>query len=591
MKRRRLFWHLYPYLFAIIIISLILVTIYTTREMRNIQVREIRQTLENRARILEVQLKGLISVRDTIKIDSLCKQYGRLTDTRITVVDINGNVLGDSEKDPQLMENHSARPEIVTAFNGVTGSATRFSNTLQKNMKYVALPVSINGNIEGVIRTSLPVSDIEETLSEFYQNVALGGILIILIAAFVSFIVFKRFTNPLCELQKGAEKFANGQLDYKLHPSNIEEIASLTESMNRMAEELNSRIRMIVDQRNEREAILTSMTEGILALDSKQNIVSFNKAAVAFFDLNSRDVLGKSIYETLRISDLHRLVDETSKSDAALERELRLPGENDKYFQAHGTPLTDILGNRIGMVLVLTDITRLKRLENIRRDFVANVSHELKTPITTILGSAETILDGAIEIPDDRDRFLKMIAKNSNRLNSLVDDLLTLARVESEFEDDKLDLLPGKINAVLNSSILACQGKADSQYIDISFHCDTEIETKINTRQLEQAVINLIDNAIKYSETDSQISIKADIIGDEIVISVEDQGCGIESKHLPRLFERFYRVDMARSREVGGTGLGLSIVKHIALAHRGEVSVDSIPNKGSTFRIHLPLSN
>ena len=591
MKRRRFFWHLYPYLFVIIITSLFLATIYTAREIRNIQISEIKRTLENRARLLEVQLKELISVRDTIKIDSLCKQYGRLTDTRITVVDIDGNVLGDSDKNPQLMENHSARPEIVTAFKGATGSATRFSNTLQKNMRYVAFSVYINGSIIGVIRTSLPVSDIEETLNEFYRDVALGSILIVLIAAFVSFVVFKRFTNPLSELQKGAEKFANGQLDYKLYPSNIEEIASLTESMNHMAEDLNSRIRTIVDQRNEREAILTSMTEGILALDSKQNIVSFNKAASAFFDLNPRDVLGKSIYETLRITDLHRLVDDTSTSNATLERELRLPGENNKYFQAHGTPLTNISGNRIGMVLVLTDITRLKKLENIRRDFVANVSHELKTPITAIIGSAETILDGAVENPDDRDRFLKMIAKNSNRLNSLVDDLLTLARVESEFEDGKLDLLPGNINTVINSSILACKEKSDSRNIDISFYCDTEIETKINARQLEQAVVNLIDNAIKYSDTGSQISIKADIIGDEIVISVEDHGCGIESKHLPRLFERFYRVDRARSREVGGTGLGLSIVKHIALAHRGEVSVDSTPNKGSTFSIHLPLSN
>lgn len=228
-------------------------------------------------------------------------------------------------------------------------------------------------------------------------------------------------------------------------------------------------------------------------------------------------------------------------------------------------------------------------MENIRRDFVANVSHELKTPITTILGSAETILDGTIDNPDDRDRFLKMIVKNSHRLNNLVDDLLTLARVESEFEENRLDLLPGKIETVLNASILACREKADACNIDISCSCDPDIETKINARQLEQAVINLIDNAIKYSETGSQILIKSNINDDKIVIAVEDTGCGIESKHLPRLFERFYRVDKARSQQAGGTGLGLAIVKHIALAHGGFVSVESIFQKGSIFRIHLPL--
>lgn len=590
MKRRKLFWHLYPYLFTIIIISLILTTIYASLEMRNIYISEISRTLEDRARLLEMQLKGLISVRDTITIDSLCKQYGRLTDTRITVIDKDGYVLGDSEKNPHLMENHSVRPEIVTAYNGATGSATRFSNTLQKNMKYVALPVTIDGSIKGVIRTSLPASDIEETLYEFYQGVAFGGLVIILLAALIGFIVFRRFTNPLGELQRGAEKFADGNLNYKLYPSKISEIASLTESMNRMAKELDIRFRTIVDQRNEREAILTSMTEGILALDSKQNIVTINKAAATFFNSNSKELIGKSIYETLRITDLHQLVDETSASTTIVEKEMILPGENEKYLQAHGTPLTDVSGNRIGMVLVFNDITKLKKLENIRRDFVANVSHELKTPITTILGSAETILDGAIENHDDLPRFLKMIAKNSNRLNSLVDDLLALARLESETGENNLKLSEHKLSEVLDSSIALCKTKSEAFNIYIKCECDSSISVNINFRQIEQAITNLIDNAIKFSKSDDSILVKAVTKDNEIIVSVEDHGCGIESKHLPRLFERFYRVDKARSREVGGTGLGLAIVKHIAIAHGGQVGVDSTFQKGSIFRIHLPLS-
>ena len=588
MKRRKLFWHLYPYLFVIIIISLILTAIYVSHEMRNIHIDEISRTLEDRASLLAVQLRDLISDRDIVRIDSLCKEYGRLTDTRITVIDTDGNVLGDSDENPLHMENHGTRPEMVIAYEGTTGFATRFSNTLQKNMKYVAFPVKINGSIEGVNRTSLSVSGIEETLKKFYQGVAIGGLVIILLAALISFIVFRRFTNPLGELQKGAEKFANGELDYKLHPSNVNEIASLVESMNRMADELNLRIRTIVEQRNEREAIFSSMTEGILALDAKQNIVTINKAAAIFFDYNPDDVIGRPIYETLRITDLHRLVDETSPSKTTIEKEMKLPGKSEKYLQAHGTPLSDVAGNRIGIVLVFNDITKLKKLENIRRDFVANVSHELKTPLTTILGSAETLLETKIDKAEDSKRFLTMIVKHSERLNSLVDDLLTLARLESETGEDIIELSRYKLVEVLNSSITLCKSKSETYEIQLKSECDESLSANINFRQIEQAITNLIDNAIKFSQSGDSILMKAKSKDNEIIISVEDQGIGIESKHLPRLFERFYRVDSGRSRDMGGTGLGLAIVKHIALSHGGRVSVESTLHKGSIFNIHLP---
>ncbi len=579
MKRRKLFWHLYPYLFVIIIISLILTAIYVSHEMRNIHINEISRTLEDRASLLAVQLRDLISARDTIKIDSLCKEYGRLTDMRISVIDTDGSVLGDSDENPLLMENHGARPEMVIAYEGTTGFATRFSNTLQKNMKYVAFPVKINGSIEGVIRTSLPVSGIEETFKKFYRGVAIGGLVIILLATLISFIVFRRFTNPLGELQKGAEKFANGELDYKLHPSNVNEIASLVESMNRMANELNARIRTIVEQRNEREAIFSSMTEGILALDAKQNIVTINKAAAILFDYNPDDVIGRPIYETLRITDLHRLIDETSASKTTIEKEMKLPGKSEKYLQAHGTPLSDVAGNRIGIVLVFNDITRLKKLENIRRDFVANVSHELKTPLTTILGSAETLFETTIENRENSKRFLGMIIRNSERLNSLVDDLLALAHLENEPGENKIELSRYKLVEVLNSSIALCKSKSETYKIQLKSECDESLISNINFRQIEQAITNLIDNAIKFSKSGNSIFVKAISKNNEIIISVEDQGIGIESKHLPRLFERFYRVDSGRSRDMGGTGLGLAIVKHIALSHGGRVSVEALFTK------------
>jgi two-component system phosphate regulon sensor histidine kinase PhoR len=556
--------------------------------MQSIHINEITLTLENRANLIGRQLRDEILEFDLSAIDKQCKEYGRLTNTRITIVDTNGVVLGDSDKDPLNMENHGSRPEMVQAFGGHLGTAARFSNTLQLKMKYVAVPVKENSNVIAVVRTSLPVSNIEKTLNTFYLNVAISGILIIILALIVSIVVFRRLTRPLEELQLGAERFADGHLQFKLPVSDIEEIATLATSMDRMAKQLDARIRTIVEQRNEREAILSSMSEGVLALDANECIVSLNRTAAYFLDIDIESVTGKSIHGVARISDLHRLIEMTSNSNETVEMELVLPGQKERYLQAHGTVLNDTSGKRIGIVLVFNDITRLKKLENIRRDFVANVSHELKTPITAITGSAETLLDDPIDNPEDSRRFLKMIARHSERLNNLVDDLLTLARLESESDRDGIEFSRNKIADVLNSSIHVCRERGNAHNVTITCSCDSNIEVKINIRQLEQSVVNLIDNAIKYSEAGSEVTVKAEISGDEIVISVEDQGCGIESKHLPRLFERFYRVDKARSREVGGTGLGLAIVKHVAITHEGRVSVDSTPGKGSTFRIHLP---
>jgi two-component system, OmpR family, phosphate regulon sensor histidine kinase PhoR len=458
-------------------------------------------------------------------------------------------------------------------------------------MMYVAKPVYLDNNIIGVIRSSLSVSSIETTLNKFYRNVAISGFLITLLATIISVLVFRRITIPIRELEESAKQFAEGNLQSKLPVSDIEELATLATSMNRMAEQLDSRFRTIIEQRNEREAIFSSMTEGVIALDAKDRIAAINQAVVDFLGIDKESAIKKSIYEVVRIAELHEFVGKTVKSSEKVEMEFMVPGKEMRYFQAHGTALLDSTGTRIGVLLVFSDITRLKKLENVRREFVANVSHELKTPITSIIGSAETLLVNTPEKPDDIKRFLTIIANNSDRLNSLVDDLLTLARLESETEQRAIQLNSDKLHSVLETAVNACQINSKLKNIKIELKCDPYLEANYNAHQLEQAVINLIDNAIKYSEPDTAIFVNVIAFSDEIVISVEDQGGGIESTHLPRLFERFYRIDKARTRDVGGTGLGLAIVKHVALAHGGKVSVDSEIGKGSKFRIHLPSLN
>jgi len=590
MNRRTLFWTIYPYYFIIIVVSLFLTALYASSEIRKIYIDEIAQTLEARARVAEEQLRQKWETLDIPSIDRICKKQGLHSETRVTVINPDGLVLGDSDEDPRQMENHGRRPEILKAFSGRRGVATRFSNTLQKNMMYVALPIYNNNIIVGVVRTALPVSAIEGKLNNFYTKVFISGVIFILLAAIISVFIFQRLTRPIRELQQGAVLFAGGQLETRLPVSNTEEIAVLAESMNNMAEQLDNRIRTIMEQRNERETILSSMAEGVLALDNKDNIVSINRAAAKLLELDSEEAINKSIHEVIRVADLHDFAGKISGDTDMAEMEISLPGLDERFIQVHGTALKNPSGERIGLVLVLNDISRMKKLENIRRDFVANVSHELKTPITAITGSAETLLDNEPENPEDRRRFLKMIARHAERLNILVEDLLALTRLESESAAGVIKMETGKIGPVIDAAIQSCHEKILAKNIRTDINCDPELQAKINSFQLEQATINLIDNAVKYSGPDSTITIDVEINQDEIVISVKDQGCGIESRHLPRLFERFYRIDKARSREVGGTGLGLAIVKHVALAHNGRVSVESIPGLGSTFRIHIPKS-
>jgi len=275
-------------------------------------------------------------------------------------------------------------------------------------------------------------------------------------------------------------------------------------------------------------------------------------------------------------------------SQGSVEREMSLSTEEGRFVSAHGTILRDAEGNRIGALIVLNDITQLRRLENIRRDFVANVSHEIKTPITAIKGFVETLSDGRVNDRNDRERFLEIITRHVNRLEAIVEDLLRLSRIEKDAETEGINFIEANLRHVLENAIQVCRPKAESKGINLELICDETIIAKIDPPLLEQAVVNLLDNAIKYSPEKSSIRLETSRNKEELVIDIVDRGSGIEKEHLPRLFERFYRVDKARSRKLGGTGLGLAIVKHIVQAHRGRVTVQSSPGNGSTFSIHLP---
>jgi len=372
------------------------------------------------------------------------------------------------------------------------------------------------------------------------------------------------------------------------------ETQALAESLNAMARQLQQRIRTITDQQKEAEAILAAMVEGVIAVDSQGRVVTVNRAAVGFLDIDPAQVQGRSVQEVIRDVGLQQFVTDVLQGRQPQEIRMDLLSGAGRSFQVHGArlgggPAGSPRGEPQGAVIVLHDITRIRRLEDLRKDFVANVSHELKTPITSIKGFVEALLDGHAIDPDEAQRYLGIVAKHTDRLNAIIDDLLTLSRLEDDQQRRRITFENTLVRPILEAAMELPQIKAKAKAIAIELECDASVHAKVNGPLLEQAVANLIDNAVKYSEPTSQVLVQATQEGRSISIAVQDHGIGIPKEHLERVFERFYVVDKGRSRNLGGTGLGLAIVKHIVQVHGGSVDVRSELGKGSTFTIHLPL--
>lgn len=589
MRRRRLLWQIFPAYLAITLAALTAVTWYVSRSLEQFHVSQTAADLEARARLLEPQLAGLLEPVRRDAVDALSKRLGPRAATRITVILLSGEVLGDSLEDPRRMDNHADRPEVMAALAGRVGSTTRFSHTLGKRMMYVAVPVVGERGVVGVVRTSVPMTAIDLALQGIYQQIGFAGLAVALLTALLSLLVARRISRPLEAMKQGAQRFADGELERRLPVSGSEEIAGLAEALNRMAAQLDERLRTVVRQRNEQEAVLASMVEGVLAVDTEERVIRINRAAAQLLDADLDRAQGRRIREVVRKADLLRFVARTLAGGAPAEEDIVLRGEGRELFlQAHGTVLWDAAHREIGALIVLHDVTRLRRLESIRRDFVANVSHELKTPITAIKAAAETLRDGAIRDPEGGVRFVEIVAKQADRLGAIIDDLLALSRIEQGVEEHGIALERGPVRPVLEAAIQTCAISAHDKKVSISLYCSPELEARRNPPLLEQAVVNLLTNAIKYSRREGKVVVDAGQHREKVMIKVQDWGCGIPPEHLPRIFERFYRVDKARSRAQGGTGLGLAIVKHIAQAHGGEVVVHSTPGEGSVFTIILP---
>ncbi len=590
MKTRKLFWQFFGTHILILFAAVSFVALYTWQTSRAAFHRQWVRELDMQSRLAAALLpSGDGSVKEEAT-NRFFERLGQSDEHRFTLILPDGRVLGDSDADSKRMSLHNDRPEVIAAMKTGEGMSQRYSASLGKQMLYLARRVPDKGDIQAVVRVAVPVRTLTREM-EAFDRVLVALLIVVLGATLVlSYGASLRIIGPVSALQNGLTRIGGGELAYRLPIPEVPHLADLARSINQTADRLQKYIQALNEERNLRTLILANMTRGVIAIDTRRAILDLNDSARRLLALNNPTPDGTRIGEVMRYPELLSLIDESERSGDPVEKEMAVDGAGDVLLNMRATALNDVAGTRIGTLLVLSDVTLLRRLETVRQDFVANVSHELRTPVTSVKGFAETLLDGAVKDPETAERFLKIIVRQANQLESIIHDLLELSRLE-DHSVQTLDRQTTPVVEILRNAAELCQGRADRRGVKLSLSCEEGLTAVVHAGLMEQALVNLIDNAITYGtggEKKASVDIDAVSEGSFVRISVRDYGVGIEHKHVGRLFERFYRVDKGRSRELGGTGLGLAIVKHIALIHNGVVGVESEPGKGSVFTIRLP---
>jgi two-component system phosphate regulon sensor histidine kinase PhoR len=583
MPKRRLVWHLVPTYWAVAAATALAGAWAALHVYERSVLDAARADLRATGAFFLAQLKAHSATSE--QFAALARAYQTATGLRIAVVRAGGRVDFDSQDRPQELEDVRGRRELAEALHGAEHDVLRWHAALDQQVLHMALPIP--GDQSAVLYLARPMPLLEQGSSAM-RNWFLGlGALMLALGIPWTARVASGLASLVAPVRQAIDRFAAGQFAARSSVPEPRELSELAESFNRMASLLQDRLSQLLQSNNEQRAVLASMAEGVLAVDSQERVISVNPASSRLLGLDPTQAQGRPLREVIRNADLVRFISRALACQDPVEADVALHGDRERVMQARGSALHDATGRPIGAVIVLNDVTDFRRLEDIRRDFVANVSHELKTPVTSIKGFVETLLDGVKDV-DDSERFLRIIAKQSDRLHAIIEDLLSLSKIEQSEDAEDIALEPAPLRGVLESALHNCEGAARDKQIEIKLDCPADLTANINPLLLEQAIVNLIDNAIKYSEPQRDVQISAATEADAIAIRVTDRGSGIASEHLPRVFERFYRVDRARSRKLGGTGLGLAIVKHIVQAHHGRVTADSTLGVGSTFAIRLP---
>jgi two-component system phosphate regulon sensor histidine kinase PhoR len=579
-------------LVGFVAVTMMLAGLYLSRGLERVAVESIEARLGTGARVLEDEARAGLRAGGEASLQTFAERAARRTNSRVTLIAPDGRVLADSERrleEVAAMENHATRPEVRAALNGSVGRDVRRSGTLGTPLIYVAVPVSESGRVVGTLRLAAPVEAATPAYESLRGVMLAGGAVALVVALGIGLFVAGRVTRPVVEMEDVARQMSEGNFRVRASVRSPDEIGTLGRSLNVMAGRLREKIDDLEREQAKATAILDAMVEGVIATDGHDHIILLNERARGIFGLGQTRVERRPLLEVIRNVDLHGLLSESRAAADGLvvSREIKLPEPSERVLQVHAVPLR-FTGDEPGVVIILHDITELRRLEQVRTEFVANVSHELRTPLTAIQGYLETLLDGALEEPQHARKFLEIVFRHTERLGRLTDDLTDLSNIE--LGRISLRIEPADLTEVTESALAIIQPRAGSGRVTVEASLPVDMPDVLADRdRLAQILINLVDNAVKYTPAGGHVWVEAQRLPSGMVeVAVRDTGVGIPKADLPRLTERFYRVDKARSRELGGTGLGLAIVKHLVLAHGGELGIESELWKGTTVRFTLP---
>lgn len=588
MWRSRMFWQLFGSLGVLWLVSFGLLGMLIMNRVEEASRRQLEERLHSKAILLKEMVRGQ-QARQAKLLQERLEGLPDAMGTRITLLTENGSVLVDTAKDPfeHTLENHLHRPEIQQARVHGSGWDQRHSATLDRDMVYLALRTDDDWGAVGYVRVALDLDLVRQHVAGVRQLVWTAVASAGLIALAVTWWLARRWTRPLHELMEGAGHIAAGNFGQKVYAGGKDEIGQLSQAFNIMSERLASQFNQLAVERHQLRAILGGMIEGVVAIDAEQRILFANDRAAELFRFHPEQSAGRKIWEVIRQRGIHDLIQQCLSQSTSHSQDLNLAGFDDRHLTVRVAPLA----RPGGAILVFQDTTELRRLERLRQDFVANVSHELKTPLSVIKLATETLQDGAVEDAENRDLFLQQISEQADRLHALILDLLSLARIESgqEVFDWEAVALRGVVHDCLERQRARAEGKG--QALELVPPATDDAVAWADDEAINQILDNLLDNAIKYTPEGGRIRIRWWTDNGQACFEVQDTGIGIPERDLPRIFERFYRVDKARSRELGGTGLGLSIVKHLVQAMQGTVSAASKLNEGTTFTVRLPKAD
>ena len=576
-----------PYV-LLILVSMLGLSAYLSNQIRNARLDELETQLLADARLMADGISIMLREQpDAETLDALAKHWSDLLGERVTILGSDGTVLGESHEDRAAMDNHLSRPEVQEALKTGAGSSIRFSDTVGYDMLYTAFPVRDEGGGAplGIVRVALALSEIESEVGQLRRIVSTATIITLLIAVLLAITIAERTARPVRRLTRVAERMAEGDLDARLVPTSRDEVGQLTLTFNHMAEELREKVSILAQERGRLAAVLENMADGVLITDDSGQVQLINPAAAWLLSVNEASALGYSFAQVVRHHQLVELWERCSeKGDEQVEAvEFTRYG---LYLQVIVTPFQE--ADSRGYLVILQDLTRIRRLETVRRDFISNVSHELRTPLAGLKALVDTLRGGAMEDPPAAERFLERMDSEVDTLTQTVQELLELSRVESG--QAPLRLVPTQVTDVLIMPIERLRPQAERAELEITVVVPPLTPLVLaDAERVQQVVTNLVHNAIKFTPPGGTITVAVEPAGNEIVFSVSDTGVGIAPDDLPRIFERFYKADRARSG--GGTGLGLAIARHVVQGHGGRIRVESVEGEGTTFFFTLPSAD